>query len=159
MTIQLLTCCGPSKQLRSCCVMCFLKRWYRLFLLWRDGVYSHFTLNLSLPLFLERSFSCSWTSKHTLLCYASGYWKDYMPGRLWCIVIPKSHQRAVAYKSGMFRRETEVCNREWKVPSYRSSHTGDINTQDLMHQIFFSIGWISSHIILSCSFHKLSKHI
>lgn len=26
MTIQLLTCYGPSKQLRSCCVMCFLKR-------------------------------------------------------------------------------------------------------------------------------------
>lgn len=36
MTIQLLTCSGPSKKLRSCCVMCFPKRWYRLFLLGRD---------------------------------------------------------------------------------------------------------------------------
>lgn len=130
MTIQLLTCCGPSKKLRSCCVMCFPKRWYRLFLLWRDQISEEIwgsihILHWSSLLFSERSSSCPWTSKHTLLCYASSPERDYMPSRLWCIGIPKLHQRPVAQKSGMFRGEAEVCNREWKVPSYRSSHTGD----------------------------------
>lgn len=82
-------------------------------------------LHWSSPLFSERSSSCSWTSKHTLLCYASSPEGDYMPSRLWCIGIPKLHQRPVAQKSGMSGGEAEVCNGEWKVPSYRSSHTGD----------------------------------
>lgn len=103
------------------------QRWHRLFPLWGDGVYSHFTLKFP-PLL--RSSSCPW-SKPTLLCSASSSERVCMPGRLWCVGIAKPHQRAVAHESDTCLGERQ----RFVTGKGRSPPTGVTHRQHSTHQV------------------------